>query len=87
MLGMRTGLCPFLLSKHPLNPPGRFARRPDRSFGRQANRSGHRYKTWTKKEESVRKWSSWGEHEKACMKHMCRSPGMRKVRQKKCGWT
>ena len=31
----QTGLCPILLSKHPLNRPGQFARRPDRRFGRQ----------------------------------------------------
>ena len=43
MLGMRTGLCPILLFKHPLNRPGRFARRPDRRSGRQANRSERIY--------------------------------------------
>ena len=37
----QTGLCPILLSKHPLNRPSRFACRPDRRFGRQANRSEH----------------------------------------------
>ncbi len=36
-----TGLCPIPLSKRPLNRPGRFARRPDRRFGRRANRSEH----------------------------------------------
>ncbi len=39
----QTGLCPIPSPKILLNRPGRFARRPDTRFGRQANRSEHIY--------------------------------------------